>query len=135
MDPQKLSVLNEVLEKLALGDYGARCEISPENDEVDTIANSINNLAEKFEIAVTERDQAREDLEALNRQLEQRIEDRTAQLRESEALMRVVTDSVPVCLAYVDAGHRFRLRISVRTNTCVSIPAHCRQRPAGAAAG
>ncbi|MEY2688326.1 MAG: hypothetical protein RL375_2524, partial [Pseudomonadota bacterium] len=42
-----------------------------------------------------------------NRQLEQRVVDRTAQLRDSQAHLRSVIDSVPALLAFVDNQQRY----------------------------
>ena len=41
-------------------------------------------------------------------ELEARIEARTAQLRRSEAQLRLITDSVPALIAYVDSARKYR---------------------------
>lgn len=40
--------------------------------------------------------------------LEHRVAERTSELRRSEAQMRLITDSIPALIAYVDAGRTYR---------------------------
>lgn len=49
-----------------------------------------------------ERERARREIETLNRELEQRVLIRTAELRESEARLRLITEEVPAILWTVD---------------------------------
>jgi PAS domain S-box-containing protein len=64
---------------------------------------------------ITERKQAEKLLADYNRTLEQQVAERTAALRESEAALRdqeqelrLITDALPVNIAYVDANQRYR---------------------------
>lgn len=41
-------------------------------------------------------------------QLEQRVEERTAELHRSRDQLRLITDSIPALVAYVDSGRRYR---------------------------
>lgn len=51
--------------------------------------------------------QAQLSIEAQNRQLAERVQERTMQLRQSEAHLRSVTSNVPAMIAYVDAQQRY----------------------------
>ncbi|MEH2379465.1 MAG: AAA family ATPase [Nostoc sp.] len=64
---------------------------------------------------ITERKQAEHLLANYNHTLEQQVAQRTAafqqsqaELREREQELRVITDAIPVCITYVDAGQRYR---------------------------
>ena len=109
MTPARMTMLTGVLEKLALGEYGVRCDISAEDDALDSVAGSINVLAEKLESAVTERNRAAKEQEALNRQLEQRIEDRTAHFEESEAKLKAIFRNSPSIMFLRDSEGKFLL--------------------------
>lgn len=50
---------------------------------------------------------AQRSIEAQNTWLAERVQERTAQLHESEAHLRNVTSNVPALIAYVDAGQRY----------------------------
>lgn len=56
---------------------------------------------------VTLERQAQRSIEAQNEWLAERVQERTAQLRESEAHLRSVTSHVPALIAYVDAEQRY----------------------------
>ncbi|MFT7772762.1 EAL domain-containing protein [Roseateles sp.] len=51
--------------------------------------------------------QAKLSIEAQNRQLAERVQERTMQLRQSEAHLRSVTSNVPAMIAYVDEQQRY----------------------------
>ena len=104
-----MAMLNGVLKNLTLGEYGSRCGISTENDELDAVAYSINILAEETEKTATEQKQAVEELETLIRKLEQRIEDRTAALAESEAKLNAISLNSPSTLFLRDSEGRYLL--------------------------
>ncbi|MEH2207337.1 MAG: AAA family ATPase [Nostoc sp.] len=64
---------------------------------------------------ITERKQAEHLLANYNRTLEQQVTERTAalqqsqaELREREQELRVITNALPVCITYIDAGQRYR---------------------------
>ncbi|MEH1960008.1 MAG: AAA family ATPase [Nostoc sp.] len=64
---------------------------------------------------ITERKQAEHLLANYNHTLEQQVAQRTvalqqsqAELREREQELRVITNAIPVCITYVDAGQRYR---------------------------
>ncbi len=56
---------------------------------------------------VTLERQAQRSIEAQNAWLAERVQERTAQLHESEMHLRNVTSNVPALIAYVDAGQRY----------------------------
>ncbi|MBD2077109.1 AAA family ATPase [Phormidium sp. FACHB-592] len=65
---------------------------------------------------ITQQKQAEQLLANYNRTLEQQVEERTTALQQSEAELRareqelrLVTDALPVCIAYIDAKQRYRL--------------------------
>ncbi len=53
-------------------------------------------------------EQRRLDLEALTQDLEQRVAERTEALARSESQLKLITDSLPVLIAYVDRDERYR---------------------------
>ena len=71
-DP-RLSQLVEGIVRLASGDLNTRFELSPERDDIDAVSMGINLLAEELEL--------------MYKQLEQRVEERTAMLREAHLTM------------------------------------------------
>ncbi|MCG2620557.1 EAL domain-containing protein [Arthrobacter sp. I2-34] len=69
----RLSQLVEGIVRLASGDLNTRFELSPERDDIDAVSMGINLLAEELEL--------------MYKQLEQRVEERTAMLREAHQAM------------------------------------------------
>ena len=57
---------------------------------------------------ITDRVLIEEEVREARDELEERVRDRTAELRESEARTRLMADSLPVLISYVDREHRFR---------------------------
>ena len=57
---------------------------------------------------VTARKRAEAVLRESHEQLEARVRERTAALRESENRIRLITDTIPVLIGYLDAGRRYR---------------------------
>ncbi|HRZ53333.1 MAG TPA: PAS-domain containing protein, partial [Candidatus Contendobacter sp.] len=57
---------------------------------------------------VTARKRAEAELRESHEQLEARVRERTAALRESENRIRLITDTIPVLIGYLDAGRRYR---------------------------
>lgn len=49
-----------------------------------------------------------EALQQLNQTLEKRVEERTAALQNSEQRLRLITDSVPAAIAYIDTNQRYK---------------------------
>lgn len=78
----RLAQLVEGIVRLASGDLHTRFELSPERDDIDAVSMGINLLAEELEL--------------MYKQLEQRVEERTAMLREAhEAMSRMaMTDGL-----------------------------------------
>ena len=57
---------------------------------------------------VTARKRAEAELRESHEQLEARVRERTAALRESENRIRLITDTIPVLIGYLDADRRYR---------------------------
>jgi PAS domain S-box-containing protein len=56
---------------------------------------------------ITELRRAEAELRTAHRELEQRVQERTAELRESEEQYRLLADNLPVLIAYVDQDQRY----------------------------
>lgn len=67
---QRLDALVEGIVRLSSGDLSARMDISPARDSMDAVINGVNLLAEELEI--------------LYKELEQRVQDRTARLHAAQ---------------------------------------------------
>ena len=63
---------------------------------------SLVKIAGEIFANTLERERARREIETLNRELEQRVLNRTSELRESEARLRLITEEVPAILWTVD---------------------------------
>ena len=57
---------------------------------------------------ITARKRAEAKLRESHEQLEARVRERTAELRESENRIRLITDTIPVLIGYLDAERRYR---------------------------
>jgi len=57
---------------------------------------------------ITARKRAEAKLRESHEQLETRVRERTAELRESENRIRLITDTIPVLIGYLDAERRYR---------------------------
>ena len=57
---------------------------------------------------ITARKRAETELRESHEQLEARVRERTAALRESENRIRLITDTIPVLIGYLDADRRYR---------------------------
>jgi diguanylate cyclase (GGDEF)-like protein/PAS domain S-box-containing protein len=69
--------------------------------EIATLAGALNSLVHK--LAVNEAS-----LRQLNASLEQRVEQRTAQLVESERRLATIADNMPAAILYIDRDQRYR---------------------------
>lgn len=73
---------------------------------VDAVGNVIEVQASTRDIS--QRKQAEEELERLNRELEVRVQKRTEELEKNQQLLRVITDSIPALISYLDTDLRLR---------------------------
>ena len=85
---------------------GAECPIALTASPKRDLQGEMRGMVLVFRDIAFER-QARLSIEAQNRQLAERVEQRTAELRQSEAHLRSVTSNVPAMIAYVDAEQRY----------------------------
>ncbi|MBV9999906.1 MAG: response regulator [Verrucomicrobia bacterium] len=128
---QPILELTEGARIIAAGRFGARVGVSS-HDEISVLAAAFNQMAETLESnlralrsEVAVRTEAQDALRHANDDLEQRVQERTAQLtaevaerkraeeamREREAQLDAFFDGSPVALALVDPGLRY-LRVN-----------------------
>ncbi|WP_081746744.1 EAL domain-containing protein [Arthrobacter sp. H5] len=79
LSDQRLDNLVEGIVRLSSGDLSARLEVSPARDSIDAVISGVNLLAEELEVMYDE--------------LEQRVEDRTALLREAQGKLELMAMS------------------------------------------
>ena len=82
---------------------GSTCPISISTTPKRDLAGRLRGAVLVFRDVTLER-QARRSIETQNEWLAERVQERTAQLRESEAHLRSVTSNVPALIAYVNAA-------------------------------
>ena len=85
-----------------------------EKEKDKTKAQLLKELAKlhqqiaKLEKSETEHKQAEEKLRKYREYLEKLVEERTSALQKSEEQLRLVTDSLPVLISYIDSSERYR---------------------------
>ncbi|MBW8844174.1 MAG: EAL domain-containing protein [Burkholderiales bacterium] len=85
---------------------GSACPISMSVTPKRDLSGHLRGTVLEFRDVTLER-QAQHAIEAQNAWLAERVQERTAQLRDSEAHLRSVTSNVPALIAYVDANQRY----------------------------
>jgi len=85
---------------------GTTCPVALSATPKRDLAGSVRGVVLVFRDVTLER-QAQLSIEAQNMQLAQRVEERTLQLRQSEAHLTSVASNVPAMIAYVDAQQRY----------------------------
>ena len=85
---------------------GSACPIADSASPIRDGAGHITGVVLVFRDCSAEY-QAEQQIRAQNELLDQRVTERTAQLRESEDHLRSVTNNVPALIAYVDAQQRY----------------------------
>ena len=84
--------VNEIIEaamNMARGDYSVQIELSGRNDELDSLAMSLNMMVDDIRTSVEDLDRQRKELSDINKQLQQEITERK---RIEEALQRQTHD-------------------------------------------
>jgi diguanylate cyclase (GGDEF)-like protein/PAS domain S-box-containing protein len=85
---------------------GAACQVAFSATPKRGLNGRIYGMVLVFRDVTLERS-AKLDIEAQNKWLAARVDERTEQLRQSEAHLRSVTSHVPALIAYVDASQRY----------------------------
>ena len=93
---QPLAKLTSATDSIASGDYSVEVEVRS-GDELETLASSFNLMAKDLDRSYADLQtknrqllEARNELEDLNRHLEEKVEERTRQLAESESKFRTL---------------------------------------------
>jgi two-component system chemotaxis sensor kinase CheA len=92
---EPLGSLTQAAQAIAQGDRSKRVVVQS-GDEVETLATSFNRMVDDLDASYTE-------LQALNSNLERRVDERTAQLAQRHKDMRLVLDNVEQGLITVDS--------------------------------
>ncbi len=93
-----LSKIAEIVEQVSRGDLTQRTTISSQNE--------VGELARAFNVMVDNLEAVRNERESLNRNLEERVEERTKALKASEAQLRAILESTDDGILVVDElGH------------------------------
>jgi serine phosphatase RsbU (regulator of sigma subunit) len=79
---RRVNALLDATKRLEAGDLGARTGMRYGSGEIGRLAHSFDSMAASLQQRGAERDRAEAELKALNVELEQRVADRTAELRE-----------------------------------------------------
>ena len=79
----RVRALLRATERLSQGDLQARTGPAPGSGELHQLARAFNTMADSLEKRVAERERAQAALKALNEQLEERVTERTLELRRS----------------------------------------------------
>lgn len=82
-------------EQVTQGDFQRRLELQ-RDDEIGVLASSFDQMAESLE-------SYRHEVDATQRDLESRVEDRTAELRQAQARTAAILENLPLTVLMVDA--------------------------------
>jgi len=77
-------------------------------DELGQLTRSINSFLRTISESQRKQASAEENLKRANDELERRVDERTSELRERELTLRLITDNIPVLVAYIDADGIYR---------------------------
>ncbi|MDQ3393493.1 MAG: PAS domain S-box protein [Bacteroidota bacterium] len=97
----EIFTLNKKLQEQQIELKAANEELSSLNEELYALNEDVNEGKEEVQSALNK-------LNILNNVLEQRVEERTHELAKRENQLRLITDALPVLIAYVDAGQRYK---------------------------
>jgi len=126
-----LSLLSASTEKLTHGDYSTRVQIV-RNDEIGTLADSINEMAESVQKRNHELEESHMEISELNTSLEKRISERTRDLTSLNRVLNIayksserdslISDSLFVLLTEneLDTGMVHMKNVAAGPITCVS---------------
>lgn len=84
---RRIRALVTATQRLAQGDLKARTGLPYGTSEVSQLARTFDNMAATLEVRTNERQRAQDELKALNEVLEQRVADRTSELRAKNEQM------------------------------------------------
>lgn len=84
---RRIRALVSATQRLARGDLQARTGLPYGSSEISQLARTFDDMAATLEVRTNERQRAQEELKALNEVLEQRVADRTSELRAKNEQM------------------------------------------------
>ena len=110
LENERVNDIVEAVMKVASGDYSVQVELSGRNDELDSLAMSLNMMIGDIRTGVEDLDRQRAELSALNAQLQQEITERKRveeELRKAEERYRTILDNVEDGYFEVDLAGNF----------------------------
>ncbi|MBI4655967.1 MAG: HAMP domain-containing protein [Elusimicrobia bacterium] len=120
---QPVQALREAAIKLGEGDFDSLPELSMPNDEIGELAQTFMQMSDSLRIKTAEIMSAKEELEKLNRSLENRVEARTRELKsaQDELIKKERLAAIGQMASVV--GHEIRNPLAVINNSVYYIKA------------
>ncbi|MDD5209662.1 MAG: ATP-binding protein [Elusimicrobiales bacterium] len=126
---QPISALREAAIKLGEGDFDYLPDLSMPNDEIGELAHTFMQMSESLKVKTAEIMSAKDELERLNRSLENRVEARTRELKsaQDELIKKERLAAIGQMASVV--GHEIRNPLAVINNSIYFIKTKTNAQP------